>query len=369
MQCDGVRWSESKMVGVPSSAKHWIGVVRAARPRERGRMSDPRDESGLSGVILGQPRRLTSSQVTLAAGVQMHRARRFWRAMGFANVADDDVEFTDADVAALKRFLCLVDDEILDEEQAIALARLLGRATSRLATSNAEALGHALDACGAVDGQRVSAARRLVDRTLPELEALLVYSWYRHLAVAMERLQPEVRSTRTSMATVGFADLVGFTRLSRQLSDRDLVALVNRFEGGIGDIVTGSGGRLVKSIGDEVLFVADKPEIGANIALEIAERISRRPVPGIRVGLEFGDLITHAGDVFGDTVNLASRLTALSEPNQVLVGPRLATELATHRQYQLTELAPMQVRGFPPLSPSVLSRGRSMAAGQALNTH
>ena len=44
----------------------------------------------------------------------------------------------------------------------------------------------------------------------------------------------------------------------------------------------------------------------------------------------------HAGDVFGDTVNLASRLTALSEPNRVLVGPALATELANHPAYQLT---------------------------------
>ena len=88
-----------------------------------------------------------------------------------------------------------------------------------------------------------------------------MYSWRRHLTAAFQRLQIDVGMTQQRSATVGFADLVDFTGLSRRLSDDDLVGLVNRFEGRIGDLVTGFGGRVVKSMGDEVLFVTDKPDV------------------------------------------------------------------------------------------------------------
>lgn len=319
-------------------------------------MNEPPENPDIGELAIGLPRRYTTDQVSGAAGVPTYRARRFWRALGFANVPQGDVEFTEADVAALKTLLGLVDEGILDEEQSLLLARALGRASARLATSHAEALVRALDAKGASGSGRSADARRMVDRILPDAEALLLYSWRRHLTAAFQRLQIDVGMTQQQSATVGFADLVDFTGLSRRLTDEDLVGLVNRFEGRIGDLVTGFGGRVVKSMGDEVLFVTDEPDVAANIAIEIAELISRRPLPGVRVGLEVGNVVMHAGDVFGDTVNLASRLTALSEPNRVLVGPALATRLARHPAYQLTLLEPINVRGFGSLAPSVLRR-------------
>ncbi len=307
--------------------------------------------------LLGSSRAFTSREVSDAVGIPMYRARRYWRALGFANVSDSDAGFTGADIDALSTLIDLVEDGGLDESQTVEMARALGRATARLSVTLAEELVKILDARGTNGPERHSAARQVVDRVLPDMDKLLLYSWRRHLAIAVQRLHPHVSSDGPTSATVGFADLVSFTRLSRQLSDPDLAALVERFENRVADLVTSYGGRVIKSLGDEVLFAADDPAVGADIAVELIEIVRRRPrVPGVRIGLEMGPVISHAGDIFGDTVNLASRLTAITEPNSILIGPALAKQLETSTNYELSRMPPLSVRGYGSVQPSTLRR-------------
>jgi adenylate cyclase len=195
-----------------------------------------------------------------------------------------------------------------------------------------------------------------VERGLPHFEKLLIYTWRRHLTMAMQRMRPHVSAGAPAEVAVGFADLVGFTQLSRQLTSEELAVVVRRFESGATDLIVELGGRIIKSIGDEVLFVADEAAVAANIALALSERARRRTTSGIRVGVEFGPVITHAGDVFGDTVNLASRLTSLAEPHHVLVGPVLAEVLAKQPAFDVELLQPIDVKGFGPTTPAALRR-------------
>ena len=72
--------------------------------------------------------------------------------------------------------------------------------------------------------------------------------------------------------------------------------------------------------GHEVLFVADSAGDAARIGLELAETMAEDPIlPDVRVGIATGTVLTRMGDVFGRTVNLASRLTALAAPGTVMV--------------------------------------------------
>lgn len=311
----------------------------------------------LIDAVLGEPCRYTSHEVAAAAGVPMYRARRFWRALGFANVADDAVEFTDSDIAALRMLLGFVEDGIVDDAQAVQLTRVLGRASARLAGSQVETLVQRLDAAHVSGQDRLDIGRVLAMRLLPELEELLRYTWRRQLAAAVHRLQPPAGDSAPAVCAVGFADLVGFTRLSRRLSDQGLMRLVDRFEGRAADLIVECGGRLIKSLGDEVLFVADDPAVAAQIALRLLEVIGHdREVPGIRVGLALGSVVCYLGDLFGTTVNLANRLTAMTEPNSVLVGPRLSASLAADPGYELEPLGPVHVRGIGEVAPSLLRR-------------
>jgi adenylate cyclase len=319
-------------------------------------MSGSPSPDAFSLDLLGATPEFTSREVIDIVGIPMYRARRFWRALGFANVPDDEARFTSADVAALSTLVGLVRDGLLDEKQAVEVARTLGRSTARLAGSQADFMVKILDATGVSGTERSHAAGRMAERT-SRFEELLIYSWRRHLAHAFQRSQPHLDSAGPTASTVGFADLVSFTRLSRQLSESQLAALVERFESGVSDLITAGGGRAIKSLGDEVLFIADDPTTGADIGIAITERVRRANLPGIRVGLEHGPLIRHAGDVFGDTVNLASRLTAMAEPNRVIIGPTLAAELADNPRYRLTVGIPTDVRGVGSVTPVELARG------------
>ncbi|MFC7034133.1 adenylate cyclase regulatory domain-containing protein [Nonomuraea rubra] len=134
------------------------------------------DGDGLAEAFLREPRRYTSHQVAEMAGVPVYRARRFWRALGFANVPDDAVEFTDSDVEALKTLLGMVTSGVYDEEHVLLIARSLGRATTRLAESQAELGAEALDHAGVPLAERPRAWRRRAERVVPDLAKLLVYA-------------------------------------------------------------------------------------------------------------------------------------------------------------------------------------------------
>lgn len=312
-------------------------------------------EDGLTEAFLREHRRYTSHQVAEMAGVPMYRARRFWRALGFANVADDAVEFTDSDVEALRTLLGLVSSGIYDEEHVLLLARSLGRATARLAESQAELGAQALDQAGVPLADRPRAWTRRARRVVPGLERLLVYAWRRQLAASAVRMVDQDKSA--VRLAVGFADLVGFTRLSRQITERELSELVDRFEGRSADVVTSGGGRVVKTLGDSVLFVSGKAHDAAEIALRLVEtHATWRGMPELRIGLAVGPVIGRMGDVFGTTVNLASRLTALAHPGTILGDPELAEELTGDRAFRLRPVDRLTVRGLGELVPFTVTR-------------
>ena len=86
------------------------------------------------------------------------------------------------------------------------------------------------------------------------------------------------------------------------------------------------GGRVVKLIGDEVLFVVDDLDRAITAGLELIDRLSEfEEMPPVHCGVAFGPTITVGGDVFGPTVNLASRLTKVARPGSIAV-PRKGNE-------------------------------------------
>jgi adenylate cyclase len=296
--------------------------------------------------------------MAVGAGVSLLSARKLWRALGFANVADDDVAFTDADADALARVVGVVRDGLIDEPTAIAFARAVGQTTDRLVSWQTEALlEHLRDSNFGADGGEL-AVGHLLD-LVDDLEAVLVYSWRRRLAAVVVRLAdaPGGGSLQPADLTVGFADLVSYTRLSRRLEHRELAHLVQRFEGLASDVVAAGGGRVVKTVGDEVLFTADDPGAGAVIALSLSEEMAvDRLVPDVRVGVAHGPVLHSLGDVYGSTVNLASRLTALAQPGTVVTDEQTATLLKGHPDLMLVPQRPRQVRGFGQLTPLLIAR-------------
>ena len=139
---------------------------------------------------------------------------------------------------------------------------------------------------------------------------------------------------------------------------RRLARLVQNFESRCAAIISTGGGRLVKTIGDEVLYVAETPQAGARIALTLARAFSpEEDMPEVRVGLVWGRILSRLGDIYGATVNMAARLTSMAEPGQVLIDPLTSQVLAGDERFVIEQLPPVELQGFGSVTPSEMSPG------------
>jgi adenylate cyclase len=319
----------------------------------------PRDAVEL---LLGGPPRYTRAQAAERAGVSVERANRLWRSLGFAAPGDVDVVFTDADVDALRTVTGLHDAGVADLNVELALTRAVGQAMARLTEWQVEMLRELVAARMTDSGDADAVAEAglaAAAAVLPGVERLQRYVWRRHLLAAGDRmLATATQPSEPAPLAVGFADIVGFTSLSRGLTEGRLAEFLEAFEDSAASVVTERGGRVIKTVGDEVMFVADTAGAAADIGLGLADRISALDGrPDLRIGLAYGPVLRRLGDVYGTVVNLASRLTALARPGTALVDRELAFALDDDPDYRVTKLRRVSVRGFAHLQPWLLRRG------------
>jgi adenylate cyclase len=316
---------------------------------EANALDVPRLLDEVEAAILGGPRRYTAAEVSERAGLPREEARRLWRALGFPTVDDDDCVFTDGDVEALQLMSKLTSFGIADESIRLAVTRLFGQIFARLASYQGQLLlqqvGEHPELLASGDGL-VELTRQIT----PLLEQLQGYAWRRQLAAYVARIAAQDGgglADGPSRLVIGFADLSGFTALTRRLSENELRELLEKFESVSTEVVGGHGGRIVKTIGDEVLFQVEDPACGAEIALDLIDALAETPkMPELRAGLAYGEVVSRLGDVYGSTVNIASRLTSISRPGWVLVDRELHDALAGDDRFRLKSRRPESVRGF-----------------------
>ena len=319
-------------------------------------MTDP---ASVEAAVLRTRPRLTRQEVADAAGVELAWAQRLWRALGYPDVGDGPAVFTDTDVDALRRLAELVDAGVVDAELAVSLTRAMGHTAARLASWQVDAMAEqvARTTQATPDEAARVAAIRLAEHA-DDLELLFAHVWRRQLAASVARLSAEQQvGDRAGHLTVGFADLVSYTRLAQRLDEHELGVLVDRFEALGSDVVGEHGGRVVKTVGDEILFVADRPAVAAEIALSMSELLAHDEVlPQVRIGLATGPVVFRLGDVYGTVVNLASRLTGMALAGTVLVDRATAEGLAGDDRYRLDDERVRAVRGLGLVHPGILRR-------------
>jgi adenylate cyclase len=309
----------------------------------------------LEEALLGAPCTLTRDEVTAAAGVDPDEAEAIWAAMGFAQVPPTEAAFTELDVDALRTAVRLRDTGIVDTDTLLVLARTMGQGLARLAEAQVGVFrGRAADMTAE---QAHEAAAEAATDVLPGLERLMVHVWRRQFAAATERSFASLLGDGHPVLAVGFVDLVGFTQTSRESDAHDLALLLERFERETSLRVTALNGRVIKMLGDEVLFVTDDAVSAAEVALStVMAHADDEHLPEVRAGIALGPVLPRLGDVFGEPVNLASRLTAEARPGSVLVDRHAAAALADDPSYSLIPLKHRSVRGYRALRPYALRR-------------
>ena len=329
---------------------------------------DQADEQLLADEkILGARRELTPKQVMTQTGVDYEMLINYWQALGLPVSGSSEPIFTQDDAHALKDMSDLANNEDFETRTIISLVRSVGHTTERLALWQAEALVEHMAVRYELDD--VSARLMVLDR-ISSLSAILeyqlVHAWRRQLAALMSRWTGEFSNSRGQVIdnktlplprAVGFADIVSFTTKTAQMHSAQLSEFVSNFESAARDVVTAAGGRVVKTIGDAVLFIADDLNLGANVALGLAKAstdLANRELPQVRVSLVWGRVLSRFGDVFGPSVNLAARLTDEAPPGQVLIDELTAEHLVTNDSFKLQQQPTLRLTGIGDVKPSIL---------------
>ena len=320
---------------------------------------------GLDLALLGPGRRYSEREVCQAAGISIELAVRFRNAFGFPDAPLDAPIYGEKYAGMLKEIARFLEFDT-DLTTVMQLARVIGQSMARIAEAEIGFVGKILsEVPGMTPGDpRLSAELTLatpglVEESLPRVLSMIEMVHKRHLLAEAQRSAPVEPGTRARVIplAVGFADLAGFTAISEVLGQAALTVSLARFETVGSEAVTGHRGRVVKMIGDEIMFVADDDVDAAEIALRLVEGFAAESgLPDVRVGVASGDSITRDGDVFGRNVNLASRLTALANPGTVIISESIEASLEGRDEFKMIPLRPRHLKGIGKVPAWVLRR-------------
>jgi adenylate cyclase len=295
----------------------------------------------------------TASELAAAVGISEDSTRRFFRALGFPD-AGEDIRFTEDDRRVLASLLDAFRHSDVDAATAIRLVRAVGQNVARMSDWQVAALATLAEERDPGESRETGARRLVAHDVQSAMELVLTHAWQRHFDAALTRLRADEEVDETeaaSIVTVGFADLVNFSALANRLDTDRLGEIVEIFESRCGDVVAAHEGRLIKTIGDSVLFVVGRTDRAMEIAEGLIDVIgSDQRLPDVRIGLATGPVVTRLGDVFGPPVNLAARLTALARRNRV-IGDVATAEALPRSRYQTQRLTARPLRGFGLVEP------------------
>jgi adenylate cyclase len=307
--------------------------------------------SGLPGLALVVAIRggsgLTVSEAAQRAGISEEKLLQVTRAEGFADPgpADRAISEQQADLAAGMA----AAEALFGENAVLQLVRVMGSAMARVADAMVSAFLVNVEPAvrdGDPVGLGVARANAEAAALVPTASAALDVLLRQHIIAARRTILGDAAEAgyETQRMCVGFVDLVGSTALARRLSIRELGAVLTEFEHIAADAVTEIGGRVVKLIGDEVLYTAGDAHAACTIALNLAAAFDDHPVvPRVRGGVAAGEVLLRDGDVFGPVVNLAARAVKLAAPGEVVVPAEVAAAAGI-----AAEPLSQQLEGFPP---------------------
>jgi len=306
-------------------------------------------------LALAQDIRYDMAAAARLSGLSEDDLCHIWRSLGFPEPQPGEVLFSDEDVTNLRSVAELMAAGVVRPEIAFSMTRVVGSSLARVAS----AIIDAVSAQGA-EAQRPEGDLNPALRAggfLPLFPAILEQVWRRHLQAAARRRLLRGDPEEGRGLVVGFADLVGFTAMAQEATDEELAEVVDHFERLAYDVVVAGGGRVVKMIGDEVMFTVEDPVAAAEIALAMSDASRAAPeLSDVRVGLAVGPVLEREGDVFGATVNLASRATGIAYPGTVVVAPELRSLLDGHPEYAFRGLRTRSLKHIGRVSLAVLRR-------------
>ena len=303
---------------------------------------------GLAGDALQGPGRPIHSLRTAAdaLGTSVDEVATAWAVMGMRISDPEALALSQADVDGLQTWVAI--KALVGDDAALAFLRVLGNAMARVAEAGGTMARIAQpDLLVTHSGDELTTAKayRAVTEITHRFGVLIDAVFRQHIVSARTHFEGVITDASASVTCgIGFADLTGFTTLTQILTPTELLDLLVEFGGTVSDLVHADGGRVVKFIGDEVMWVTSTPELLVKVAMDLVEH-SRAREAGlqVRAGLGYGSVLAIGGDYFGNPVNLAARLVGAAAPGQILASNDVRDELA---DWQAIPQEPLILKGF-----------------------
>lgn len=291
-----------------------------------------------------EPPKFVRDVITQDVGRPAEQTRRWWRATGLVEVPDDAAAFGEHDremAANLARLLAAQPDA---EAHILRVARILGSSFSRIADAEMELMEWLVVQTGASLDDADSRIELVQDPRVRDLiqlyEDATLFVWRRHLFASMGRW---LRADEDDdIQVVGFVDIAGFSSMSREVEADELTEIVETFEQAAMDQISLNDSRIVKFVGDGVMYISDTVADAIDIALSLQEVMDEQdPKIWLHSGVVEGPVVSIGGDVFGNTVNLASRLAETARRGRVLVPTDQVGELEDREDLQIQRVRRM----------------------------
>jgi adenylate cyclase len=301
----------------------------------------------LDQLLIPATREYDVADVSERVGAHPEVLRRLWRAVGFPDVPDGLRVFTDRDVEAARTLLGGQFATAQDLTSLLRDVRVISAAMARVASVISDYVGERVQEARIAGSDDELTALGLLDGfDLAELESLVDYELRLQLRASLWRRLALDAAPELKIA-IGFADLSGYTELSAELESVELGRLVAAWEAVSYDTVIRSGARVVKTIGDEVMFAGLAHQV-ADAGLALVDEVAAVDLPAVRVGIAAGMVIPRGGDYYGPVVNLASRLTGEAANGEVLAPAAIGGELPAER-FRCVPAGVRSLRGIGPV--------------------
>ena len=272
-------------------------------------------------VLAGDGKLYTREELAEETGLDADLLDDGARALGMPIREPGERAITEEELE-LSRSAKVLLDAGLPREAFLELTTVMSRSMASIAASFASVFGDALVKPGDTErdlGLRYAEVlRNLGPLAAPALEQMFNLRLRQQMREAVVT-QAELQAGRLAGAqpvTVGFVDIVGFTRLGEDVPPDDVGNVIRRFERAVREAVEPPV-RLVKTIGDAAMLVAPEPDPVVEAIVGLVER-SQREAPLLRGGVASGEALPRAGDWYGRPVNLAARLTSFARRGTVV---------------------------------------------------
>jgi adenylate cyclase len=272
-------------------------------------------------VLAGDGKLYTQEEVAEDTGLSVDFLNEAARALGVPAREPGERVITEGELELSRNAKVLLDAG-LSEEAFLELTSVMSRSMANVAASMATVFGEALLQPGDTErdlGLRYAETLRslgpLAAPTLQQMLNLRLREQMRNAVISQAELESG-RLAGSQPVTVGFVDIVGFTKLGEDVPAEDVGNVIRRFERAVAEAVEPPV-RLVKTIGDAAMLVAPEPKPVVDAVLGLVER-SNEEAPLLRGGIASGEGLSRAGDWYGRPVNLASRLTDFARRGSVV---------------------------------------------------